>query len=72
MGAHVREIRVAQAGCVRSDARLAVQDSLAGRGRRGDIAPAQPRQGPQDGPLCHKWPLWFELEFTQSTGNWRV
>lgn len=69
MGAHAHETWVAKAGCVRSDARLAVQDSLAGRGRMGDIAPAQPRQGPQDGSLCHKWPLWFELEFTQSAGS---
>lgn len=26
-------------------------------------APEQPRQGPQDGTLCHNRPLWFEWEF---------
>ncbi len=36
MGAHARETWVALAGFERSDARLAVQGSLAGRGRRGD------------------------------------
>ncbi len=72
MCAYAREIRVALAGVERSYVRQPCKAVWQDGGGEATEAPAQPRQGPQDGPLCHKWPLWFELEFTQSAGSWRV
>ena len=51
------------------DSHAGLPDRTGEEGRYG--APAQPRQGPQDGVLCHKCPLWFELEFTLNSGDWR-
>lgn len=54
MGAHAREIRVALAGFERSDVRQPCKAVWQDGGGEATDAPAQPRQGPQDGPLCHK------------------